>query len=218
MRINKIIKTLIFSSFIFFIQLNGMEELLQRAIKSDDSSVLEVVLKYSGDINSPALNKAIRANDLNSAIILINYGVDVNKRDAKSNIRINGNKGWFADVPVDGPSALELAVENNINSLIPLLLESGANPYSLRYTINTTNNFVRNITAVSLSIEKNNLFLIKAMLENGLSLNEVCFSTHQYSAPDKNKYTPLQFSLSFHREKTDLLNFLISNKAQLENN
>jgi len=202
--------------FLSFGCIYGEEGLFQYASQYNDKELLETLLKYGTDPSYPALNKALKVNDINSAIILIYYNTDINKRDPQSTIRIHGNRGWFADVKVDGESALEMAITQNMPSLTALLLEKGANPYSFRYTINKTNNFVQNITAMSLSIDKNDTTNIKIFIENGIDLNKICFSTHQYSSTNKKEYTPLQYTIAFHPEMTDLLNYFISNDAHLE--
>jgi hypothetical protein len=190
--------------------------LWQVGITNNDNDLLEILQKYGNNPEKPALNNALEENDVNSALILLEYGVDVNRRGSKSSVTLYGIKA-SSTLHNDGQTALEIAIEKNMFSMIPVLLEKGANPYSMRKLqyrqINNGNqvyvNDYKDTTAISIAISKNQLDIIILLNDLGVSMDNICC----YIGYNQIPYTPLQYALS---NNYDIANYLISIRARLE--
>ena len=219
----KIIKTTLLTFvFLFSIQklsanLNEMESLYSLATVNSDVQLFDIIKKYGGDYHTPALNKAIENGDYNSAIILLEYGVDPNKRSLPKQITISNPRKTLIN---DGESSLEVAIKNNMISIIPLLVIKGADPYLLRHlqfqeTTNAETSCVT--TPIYLALQNNNLESLKALKNQNVSLNGICFHRNNTHIPGVViKYTLLKYALIHCKHMNEIIDFLIENHATIE--
>lgn len=189
------------------------EDLIEFAIKNNDSELVDVLLKYGEKTNDPILNQAMRNKDYFTVFMLVEYGIDINSRsclEGPFSISYNG----IDKIILDNRTILEMALAAREISLVEYFLSKNADPtnsFNYMEEIPTYNNcdnefFPAYKTAIFDAIILNRLEDLILFAQYDVDFNKICYSG--FWGMGYFYYTPLQLAVAFRNK--EVVNFLLS--------